>query len=61
MSYNGRRLAEKIQRPRRTADSNMQTNYVIDMDGVIYLGNELLPGAKTFIDRLVTGNPALLF
>jgi NagD protein len=39
----------------------MPSNYVIDMDGVIYLGNELIPGAKQFIDRLVKGNHRFLF
>ena len=39
----------------------MPSNYVIDMDGVIYLGNELIPGAKQFIDRLMTGSHRFLF
>ena len=39
----------------------MPANYVIDMDGVIYLGNELIPGAKQFIDRLMTGSHRFLF
>jgi NagD protein len=39
----------------------MPANYVIDMDGVIYLGNEILPGAKTFIDRLIKGNHRFTF
>jgi NagD protein len=39
----------------------MPSNYVIDMDGVIYLGNELIPGAKQFIDRLMKGNHRFLF
>lgn len=39
----------------------MPSNYVIDMDGVIYLGNELIPGAKHFIDRLTKGNHRFLF
>lgn len=39
----------------------MPANYVIDMDGVIYLGNELIPGAKQFIDRLMKGNHRFLF
>ena len=39
----------------------MPANCVIDMDGVIYLGNEILPGAKTFIDRLTQGNHRFTF
>jgi NagD protein len=39
----------------------MPASYVIDMDGVIYLGNELIPGAKEFIERLVQGGHRFLF
>ncbi len=39
----------------------MPANYVIDMDGVIYLGNELIPGAREFIERLVRGGHRFLF
>ena len=39
----------------------MPVNYVIDMDGVIYLGNDLIPGAQKFIERLVSGNHRFLF
>ena len=34
----------------------MRPNYVIDTDGVIYLGNEILSGAKTLSGRLAKGN-----
>lgn len=27
-------------------------NYILDMDGVIYRGNQLIPGAREFIERL---------
>jgi len=38
----------------------MKTGYLIDMDGVIYRENNLIPGAKEFIDALVnTGTPFL--
>ena len=39
----------------------MPANYVIDMDGVIYLGKEILPGAKAFIDRLTQGSHRFTF
>jgi NagD protein len=35
-------------------------NYVLDMDGVLYRGNHLIPGAREFIERLQkNGNPFL--
>ena len=39
----------------------MPANYIIDMDGVIYLGNTLIPGAKDFVARLVDGGHRFLF
>jgi NagD protein len=36
-------------------------NYVLDMDGVIYRGNQLVPGAKEFIERLQAGGHPFLF
>lgn len=39
----------------------MPASYVIDMDGVIYLGNELIPGAKEFIERLMSEKHGFLF
>ena len=30
----------------------MRQGYLIDMDGVIYRGNQLIPGADTFVNRL---------
>jgi len=39
---------------------NMKTGFLIDMDGVIYRENHLIPGAADFIDALVeTGTPFL--
>lgn len=32
----------------------MQRGFLIDMDGVVYRGSELVPGAEQFIDRLLT-------
>src|SRR5438105_12613961 len=37
------------------------TTYLIDLDGVIYRGNELLPGAKEFITWLKANNKKFLF
>ncbi len=37
------------------------TTYLIDLDGVIYRGNELLPGAKEFITWLETSKKKYLF
>src|SRR5207344_1771054 len=37
------------------------TTYLIDLDGVIYRGNELLPGAKEFISWLETNHKKYLF
>jgi len=35
--------------------------FISDMDGVIYHGNKLLPGAKEFVDWLVSENKSFLF
>ncbi|HLZ60430.1 MAG TPA: HAD-IIA family hydrolase [Ktedonosporobacter sp.] len=35
--------------------------YLIDLDGVVYRGEELLPGAKEFIDRLNANHKKYLF
>ena len=38
----------------------MQTGYLIDMDGVIYRENQLIPGAVEFVQTLLsTGTPFL--
>ncbi|GAC1379534.1 MAG: 5' nucleotidase NucF [Ktedonobacteraceae bacterium] len=37
------------------------TTYLIDLDGVIYRGNELLPGAKEFVVWLQTHDKKFLF
>lgn len=37
------------------------TTYLIDLDGVIYRGNELLPGAKEFVNWLETDSKKYIF
>ncbi len=37
------------------------TTYLIDLDGVVYRGNELLPGAKEFVSWLETNQQKYLF
>jgi len=39
----------------------MRRGYLIDMDGVIYRGGELIPGADAFMKRLVRENIPFLF
>lgn len=39
----------------------MRRGYLIDMDGVIYRGSELLPGADAFLSRLVEEDIPFLF
>ncbi len=39
----------------------MPTSYIVDMDGVIYHGNRLIPGVLDFLDRLRNGNHPFLF
>src|SRR5919202_1738590 len=36
-------------------------SYVLDMDGVLYRGNQLVPGAREFIERLQAGGHRFLF
>src|SRR5258706_11683434 len=39
----------------------MKTGYLIDMDGVIYRENHLIPGAGEFVEALVTKGTPFLF
>lgn len=39
----------------------MQQSFLSDMDGVIYRGGKLIPGAKEFIGRLIEGEHPFLF
>jgi NagD protein len=40
---------------------SLMPGYLIDMDGVIYRGNELIPGADRFINHLLQENIPFLF
>ena len=45
-------------RPGRLHRCAMKTGYLIDMDGVIYRENQLIPGAREFVEALIaTGAP----
>ncbi len=39
----------------------MIKNVISDMDGVIYKGNQLIPGAKEFVDKLLANNTNFMF
>ena len=39
----------------------MENGYLIDMDGVIYRGNELIPGAEDFVGQLLATRTPFLF
>ena len=39
----------------------MPMSYVCDMDGVIYHGSQLIPGALDFVQRLQDGGHRFLF
>jgi len=38
-----------------------QKSFILDMDGVVYTGSQLLPGVKEFVNRLKQGNYKYLF
>ncbi|RPJ81879.1 MAG: HAD family hydrolase [Deltaproteobacteria bacterium] len=38
-----------------------QKSFILDMDGVVYTGSRLLPGAKEFVDRLMQSSYKFLF
>ncbi|MDD6154340.1 MAG: HAD-IIA family hydrolase [Eubacteriales bacterium] len=42
-------------------DFNSKKGFICDMDGVIYHGNQLLPGVQEFIDWLQTNDKGYLF
>jgi NagD protein len=38
-----------------------QKSFIMDMDGVVYTGSEVIPGAKDFVGRLIQKNYKFLF
>src|SRR6516225_9027709 len=40
---------------------SMKTGYLIDMDGVIYRENQLIPGAKEFVEALIGSGAPFVF
>ena len=42
-------------------DIRKKAGFIIDMDGVIYHGNKILPGAKEFVDWLTVEKKSFLF
>ena len=42
-------------------DRSYQKAFILDMDGVVYTGSALIPGAKDFVDRLVQRDFKFLF
>ena len=44
-----------------TDDRSYHKTFILDMDGVIYTGSKLIPGAKEFIERLKQGGYKFLF
>jgi NagD protein len=52
---------KKIDPERERTTHLMKQGYLIDMDGVIYRGHELIPGAKEFIRLLVDNKIPFIF
>ncbi len=44
-----------------TDTRSYQKSFILDMDGVVYTGSKLIPGAKDFVDLLHQGNFKYLF
>ena len=44
-----------------TDKRSYQKSFILDMDGVVYTGKALIPGARTFIDSLQQGDFKFLF
>lgn len=45
----------------RTDNRTYKKSFILDMDGVIYTGSKLIPGAKSFVGLLKQGNFKFLF
>ena len=42
-------------------DRTYHKSFILDMDGVIYTGSKLIPGAKEFVEKLMKGGYKFLF
>ncbi len=51
----------KSSAPKPIAPSRRGQGYLIDMDGVVYRGSKLIPGAAEFIHQLQTANIPFMF
>ena len=47
--------------PKDFIDFNQKTGFICDMDGVIYLGSQLLPGVREFVSWLNENDKQFLF
>ncbi|SAM04495.1 hypothetical protein [Absidia glauca] len=54
-------LQDPVVHSERLDTIRRKKGYIIDMDGVIYHGNNLLPGAKEFVDFLQANNKKFIF
>ncbi|CAO3622195.1 unnamed protein product [Cunninghamella echinulata] len=54
-------LKDPVLHSERLDIIRQKKGYIIDMDGVIYHGNNLLPGAKEFVDFLIKNNKKFIF
>ncbi|CAO3599571.1 unnamed protein product [Absidia cylindrospora] len=54
-------LRDPVIHSERLDAIRQKKGYIIDMDGVIYHGNNLLPGAKEFVDFLQANNKKFIF
>jgi len=46
---------------KQTEQIKQKTGFIIDMDGVLYHGNKLLPGVKEFVDWLINSQKRFVF
>ncbi|ELP32442.1 MAG TPA: HAD family hydrolase [Rhodopirellula baltica] len=54
-------IVNQVFDSRTSCSDLMKTGFLIDMDGVIYRGSELIPGADQFIDVLIRQDIPFLF
>lgn len=61
MSESSRNIRMEFWAVHGTKDSLMNMGFLIDMDGVIYRGSEIIPGADRFIQKLMRENIPFIF